>query len=352
MPEDRPLDESTIRVTLGTLNFAQPATRWQRVSRQLMDLHFKFTRDQKYAIARTLATVALANGNLSRLERTYIKAFDHYFLFLELNPEELGAIDLDQLPGIFPDKTSRSTLMDLCILLTLVNGNTDLSQGQCLDEVEHALGLRTTELALYRHIALNQMEQISEVLDDKGMLGLSYRAYRRKHPSAWLFKKAQRKLGLGKQRLTARYRNYGNYPPGSLGRAYYEFMTSNQLSFPGEQTALSEYLVNHDLAHVLGGFGTTPEEEILVVAFQSGAQKYNPFYSILSAISLFHLGLETSGYQVAAIQTMNWKPDSFFRELYRGTQCKVDFANAWDFQPYMKLPLEEARRKLGIPPRI
>ena len=102
---------------------------------------------------------------------------------------------------------------------------------------------------------------------------------------------------------------------------------------------------------MLGEFGTSAEEEVPVVSFQAACQKYHPCFSLLVSICLLHLGLETVGSEVVRPPTMKWMPEPWFGSLRSGANCRVDFSDGWNFWPYVKMPVDEARSRLGISPR-
>ena len=39
------------------------------------------------------------------------------------------------------------------------------------------------------------------------------------------------------------------------------------------------------------------------------------------------------------------------REIERGSALPLDLGDQWDFWPYMELPIDVARERLGVPPR-
>jgi hypothetical protein len=315
-----------------------------------VNLHSQFNNTQNSALLRALKTIALADLELSGPEREFIESVGHHFAAGDAVLDNLSTIAPEELAKTFPFILDRATVLDFCILLALVNGKTCREQELQLDAMESAFEFKSVELDVYRDIRANRPRRISAVLDEQGFGGLSMRARRRKYPVASMIQRMKMRLGVNNVGLTRRYRSYAEFDRGTLGREYYEFIVRNELPFPGE-AAPWEHLVHHDLAHVLGDFGTSAEEEILVVTFQAASQKFNPFFSVMTGICLFHLGLETSGANVVEPQTMQWQPGSFFRELRRGSNCLVDFSDGWDFRPYMSMSLDAARSSLGISPR-
>ena len=96
--------------------------------------------------------------------------------------------------------------------------------------------------------------------------------------------------------LAARYIALGELPEGTLGRAYFRFVYENGLGFPGEKGAVPESGVWHDVSHVLGGYGITPDQEVQVVSFIAGFSREDPFFWVFTITLQFHLGLRVSPY--------------------------------------------------------
>src|SRR5690349_5947565 len=76
--------------------------------------------------------------------------------------------------------------------------------------------------------------------------------------------------------LARRYAALRDLPEGSLGRAYIAYIDANKFGLPGERGAVSDIIVQHDLAHVLGDYDTTPVDEVLVASFSAGHRVKDP----------------------------------------------------------------------------
>jgi hypothetical protein len=156
-------------------------------------------------------------------------------------------------------------------------------------------------------------------------------------------------VGLaGDPELAQRYIGLGALPAGSLGRAYVEFVTRNRLSFPGEHRAVPEAGVWHDLTHVLAGYGTSDEEEILVVSFIAGYRRDDPFFWLFTIVLQYHLGIRVSPYSPR--KTGLFRPRAAQAAYERGTHVTIDLER-WDPWPHFHRPLAELRREFGVPPR-
>lgn len=76
--------------------------------------------------------------------------------------------------------------------------------------------------------------------------------------------------------LKARYEALADKPEGSLGRAFYDHYRSNDYAFPGDPLALNEtWATPHDSLHVLSGYSTSAQGELLVAAFTAAAKRDN-----------------------------------------------------------------------------
>lgn len=147
--------------------------------------------------------------------------------------------------------------------------------------------------------------------------------------------------------LASRFRALSTLPADTLGRAFLDYLRVNGFSLPGERGAVSDIIVQHDLAHVLGGYGTTPGEEVLVTGFSAGHRIRDPFGYLLFGMFQFHLGLRlTPGAQP---ERGFFDPPRVLAALRRGAAMNVDLTGEWDYWPWMSRPLAAVREALGVP---
>jgi hypothetical protein len=149
--------------------------------------------------------------------------------------------------------------------------------------------------------------------------------------------------------LAARFRALRALPDGTLGRAFLAYLERNHFVLPGEPGAVSDIIVQHDLAHVLGGYDTTPAEEVLITGFSTGHRRNDPFAYLLFGIFQFHLGVRlTPG---AAPEVGYFDPARVLEAIRRGAAMNVDLTGDWDYWPMMDQPLEAVRTQYGVAPR-
>ncbi|BCI88575.1 hypothetical protein NIIDMKKI_37810 [Mycobacterium kansasii] len=92
--------------------------------------------------------------------------------------------------------------------------------------------------------------------------------------------------------LAASYHKLGLLEPGLLGRELWAHYVRNSLRFPGEKGTTGEFIVSHDVAHVLSAYSTEPAGEILAGAFTVGYKARNPFAPLLLVLLQFQAGIK------------------------------------------------------------
>ncbi len=149
--------------------------------------------------------------------------------------------------------------------------------------------------------------------------------------------------------LAAQYGALRELPEGSLGRGYLAYLARNNFPLPGERGAVSDLIVRHDLAHVLGGYDTTPDEEVLVASFSAGHRVKDPFGFVMFVLFQFHLGVRmTPG---AKAERGHFDPARALAAITRGAAVTIDLTGPWDYWQDLAVPLETLRARYRIAPR-
>ena len=79
------------------------------------------------------------------------------------------------------------------------------------------------------------------------------------------------------EHLGDRYRELSSLPPGTLGYEFWSFYDRHSFAFPGQAAAVNEMFgTPHDCTHLISGYDTTPQGEILVSTFTSGMHPIYP----------------------------------------------------------------------------
>lgn len=263
----------------------------------------------------------------------------------------LPPVELDALRSATLDARDARRVVQAAILTALADGHVDPSEVGEVRAVAEALGVDEPRVKNLAQVAEGRLKML--------WLDLARRSWARD-----VFMDALHREGLGgvwkivgpmigrakDPELTRRYLALGELPEDTMGYAYFRFVSENGLGFPGEPYGVAESGVWHDCAHVLGGFGIEPSEEIQVVSFIAGFSRQDPFFWLFTITLQFHLGIGVSPY--SAPEKGLFDPERVFAAFERGAAMSQDLsAPGWDPWAWFAEPLEVARRELGVPPR-
>lgn len=299
---------------------------------------------------RALKMIATANGVFDESERDLLMTAQSIFG---------SQHDLDTLPPITPAELAaaitppglRRQLVRGMVVVSLIDGEASPEEAALVERFADALGVATPDLVALRHLADRSLlrarfdiarrffarEKVIEATKEKGL--------------GWLASALAAMAGIREDAaLAARYRALGQYPAGTLGRGYFDFVRGNQFSLPGEKGSPPEIITFHDMTHVLSGYGTDPKGELQVLAFHAGCRREekDPFGFLMFGIAEFHLGLSMS--PVATGSRMQLDPAALFAALQRGAACTIDPTDGWDPWAVMDRPLDELRAEYRISP--
>jgi hypothetical protein len=148
--------------------------------------------------------------------------------------------------------------------------------------------------------------------------------------------------------LARRYEALEHYPQGSLGRSYWEYCRTNGFPLPGEKGGAAEQVLFHDCAHVLSGYGTTPDQEVQVACFSAGFQRRDPWAFVFFVLLQFHIGIRMT--PITEARTGCFDPAKAMIAIRRGAAMTVDLNNGWDYWPVMRDQVEDLRKRYNILP--
>ncbi len=149
--------------------------------------------------------------------------------------------------------------------------------------------------------------------------------------------------------LTARYQVLGTLAPGSLGYEFWTFYRRHGFVLPGLPGAVNEvFATPHDCTHLLSGYDTTPQGELLVSTFTAWMHDVYPMEGhVLPVIYSWHLGIEfnkLAGHYRGALD-----PAKLWVAWDRGLQTSGDiFGVDFDFWQHVEDSVDEVREALGV----
>lgn len=300
-----------------------------------------------------------SNG-LTKLQERLVGALAHSILGVEpdqmprrpIPPEELAAA----AEGL--DERVRHRVAQFMVLLELVLDPLPDEVARSVQAYTTALGVSEDLVELGRHYANGAYGLALKDLERKGYFGdfsdhpeVARRMHVHKHltePFEVVDHDAE---------LEAEWKALEHCEPGTLGRKIWEFYASRGFVFPGSVGSVSPTLAQHDWVHVLADYGTVIESELEVFAFIAAAIPDPKGFSFLAAIiGVFETGRIRSA-AGGVLQAdpghldMPGMPERLADALRRGRICNRDVMYGVDYFDYVNLPLDEARRQLGIAPK-
>lgn len=305
--------------------------------------------DVAHAGLRALKTVCLTDGVISPLEASFLDGVQRHIMGSTFDLEALAPITGEELARAVPPGELRERIVGGMVIASCIDGDASPAAMAVVEGLARALDVAPAILATGRHLAADRLMLARIDIGRRALPGFKIAGVLREEGLPGLIKQILPMLGVANAQTAARYRALGDAPAGTLGRGYFDFITDNQFSFPGEKHAGPEIIVAHDVLHVLGGYGTTAEEEVQVAAFQAGCHDEDQFHALLFVIAQFHLGISMT--PVSTAERGKADPELMVKALARGAKIPRDMWS--DFHPWdhFARPLDEVRRELNIEPR-
>lgn len=309
---------------------------------------FDVAEGHRELLLRAMHAVAIADGRVTSKERALLEVVrDALRLPKELDPTTLRPVAGSDLAEL--DATERERVVQAMILMAVMDGAGSASEALLVERTAAALGVTDTRVANLRQLAEGRLrwmrfdltrrgyakDELFRTAKEEGLLGV----YRTFGPL----------LGLARDtEVSRRYIALGELPEGTVGRAYFDLVTKNDLSFPGEPDGLAERGMWHDMIHVIGGYPVDPVGEAEVVAFMAGFRREDPFFWLFTVALQFQVGLVISPFAPGVPDVVD--PRRFVLHHKRGSLVPTDLSTAWRFEEDFARPLDEVRRELGVVP--
>ncbi|HEY6084590.1 MAG TPA: hypothetical protein VIU63_04300 [Nitrospira sp.] len=306
--------------------------------------------NQAQAILRAMRQVVTCSGRTRLSDAGHsalTAAARHVFAESGLRAENLPAIAARELAGILLDETTAKWAVRFLSVMALVDGVLDNDKIALV--LEYATALRVHEPYL---------KQLSEAARDNlawALTDMTRQNIKSLWNQPWRDEDDVMALFLpysgdhADSMLVARHEALGALPAGTLGRGYWEIYKKNGYAFPGDPKGVNAAFARpHDSTHVLSGYDTTPEGEILVSTFTAGMHPVLPMEGhILPVIFSWHLGVEINKLAGSARGALD--PERFWSAWVRGAHTTVDlFASDWDFWSHVEEPVEHLRQRYHV----
>lgn len=299
----------------------------------------------------SLKAVASVGGPPSGRALAVMRAVRDHLLEVAVDLDALAPITPEQLAAAVPEAEWRERILRGMTVLALLDGAPSRERLALLEHAAHALGIAAAPVRTFREVVERRFFLVHLDIARRSFIPRAARAYVANEGPRGILDTVAGALGHADAALAARYHQLDDYPEDTFGRAYADFIGRNHFSYPGEVGGPPPPVMRHDCCHVLGGYGTTPQEECAVVAFQAGFEKADPFFILLFALAQFELGIGASPFLPG--MTAQADPETIFAGLEHGSHVGRDLIGdpSWDPWEHFREPLAAVRARLNIPPR-
>lgn len=297
---------------------------------------------------RALVTVATVDGVLHDGERGVIDAAQK-MLGGAYDLMDLEPITPEQLSKALPRELVRKQLFGGLIVMCMADGEINAGEAALIGRFADALGIEDGSVKNLERIAKGHFRRARLDILRRQWAVKKVREMAAEEGPGVIFRAMLGLLGVkDSPDIIAKYEAFREYPPESLGRAYYDYIIDNQFTFPGAKGSPPEAMLFHDLSHILSGYGTDPKGEIQVATFSAGYSSYEVYNWFMFVLSQFQLGLQTAPNVPPAQMEMN--PLDLIVAYRRGAGMNIDINDGWDFWPVLDQPVDELRRRYSILP--
>lgn len=310
------------------------------------------TSGEARAILGAMASIAATNGEeqVTSADRASLVAAHHYLL------RQRGRLDTGSLPQLSPGELAvalpdRALAVDAARMLTVmafVDGTLDQAKVDAVLDYAGALGIDEPYIQEITEAVRGDVHRALADMTRRNLESITGEPWLTDDATAWFL--PYRDDGADPI-LAARYRALSSFPPGSLGRAYWEHYEHNAYAFPGEATGLNEaFATPHDCTHLLSGYDTPPRGELLVSTFTAAMHPSRPMEGhILPVIFSWHLGIKINDVAGSAVGALD--PQEFWHAWARGAEVTTDlFAPGWDFWGCAGESIAVLRERFNISP--
>lgn len=262
-------------------------------------------------------------------------------------------LDVDALAPLPPrafaaaiaDPRHRSHALDYLTLAPFIRPDIRASEAALVQQCFQAARMRSNALTFMTSIARRRI-LTAQLLVARKLLPRLLPGGPIRHARRAVSMLRQRR---GSRAIAAPYHALEYYSAGTLGNAFYRFHRNRGFALPGEPGCLPEELsALHDITHILAGYNTDSNGEILAQAFSGGTlpMPYSMMIAVTGLLS-YHNGLVFDANGRLALQKGHMRPHAFAEAFARGMRATCFIAN-WDFKADWETPVAAIRARFGI----
>ena len=296
---------------------------------------------------RALATVALADGAMHPQERRMIELCAEA-MHTTVDVDALAPIEPEELAARLQDPEARKAFVQRLVILSTLDGEVTKDEVGVIEAFAAALEVDERAVKNIRQISEGYARLVAFDLGRRSFMPALLKQIWRERGVRGLWQIVRTLAGRTDPEAAAEFERLGTLPEGTLGRATFQHFVDNGFAYPGQKYGAPMAFMFHDLGHVLGGYGTTPDQELLVAGFQAGYMDTDGLVMYLMIALMFQLAVEPVA-KMRGVPAVKGALDieRFLAAVERGRAMKVSLMD-WDPWPHMARPLDEVREELGL----
>jgi hypothetical protein len=294
--------------------------------------------DLGIAIARGLVGVCSVAGGPTEQQRRLITTLLHSYFGGAGDAARLQPLTPHELAAVVSDERTARRFVQAMVVLEFCRHPATPEMADSVERYAGVLGVTEPMLAVGRAAAESAREAVAEDWNR--------------------FREAPRiEAGISDEAdaaLAARLQDLARCPPGSLGRAYFDFYERYGLSFPGEPDGGNPSLVSHDFTHVLASYDPDAVGEIALQAMLTSASPGDVHFSgLVASLGLYEVGmLPFPGIDPKTRSLARPRAaEELVHAVRRGAACSGDFQDVNHLEMADE-PIQKVRDQLDIPPRL
>lgn len=283
---------------------------------------------------------------LGAADRLALEAAARHVFYTKRMPDltALETPSIEALAQVFPTADYRRYILQLIAIMAFIHGSIDQRKLDIVLRYASGLGITDSYVVDLSETAKGHIDAVRAQMLRDNVKSISGMDVEKEFGAQFLPYDAHPDPTLADS-----FQALGSLPYETFGRAFYDHFTQSGYEFPGRPGALSSlFAVPHESTHLLSGYSTSVQGELLVSAFTAAMHRREGMSGhILPVIFSWHLGIELN--PIAGSAKGAFDAEKFWRAWERGRMVTVDiFAPDWNFWSVVNTPLAELRSAYHI----